>query len=278
MSVVDQPRAGFEGSYLGSAGKISERAIMECKICWTPYDPAVGDEYRQVLPGTPFLALPHDWKCPNCDAPKEQFMVLEDPGGDDKRMELLIEERTKALVEDFKDVFATSMRGMPVVNSALHVQAVGFRAYGEDLLGVLISPWFMYLVLIPQDKSRWLDLKSGAKDVLHFPSGSYEFIHAVRDKTGGYKACSLFSPMDDFPSQMQAVEVAKAVMSALFNEENREETDRSEDIRAEREKALAEIPSTTGEETGPQGAAKAQATPELSRRDLLGLSRSEAVE
>ena len=50
--------AGFEGSYLGANDRISDRAIMECKICWTPYDPAEGDDFRQVLPGTPFSALP----------------------------------------------------------------------------------------------------------------------------------------------------------------------------------------------------------------------------
>ena len=72
--------SGFEGSYLGAADKISPAAIMECKICWTPYDPAEGDDYRQVEPGTAFRDLPGDWSCPNCSAPKAQFMVLEDPG------------------------------------------------------------------------------------------------------------------------------------------------------------------------------------------------------
>jgi hypothetical protein len=36
---------------------------------------------------------------------------------------------------------------------------------------------------------------------------------------GGYKACSLFSPMSDFNSQVQAVDVARAVMAALFDPE-----------------------------------------------------------
>ena len=57
--------SGFEGSFLGANDKISARAIMECKICWTPYDPAEGDDTRQIAPGTPFVALPEDWKCPN---------------------------------------------------------------------------------------------------------------------------------------------------------------------------------------------------------------------
>ena len=52
----------FEGSYLGANDRISEQAIMECKICWTPYEPAEGDDTRQVEPGTPFAALPEDWR------------------------------------------------------------------------------------------------------------------------------------------------------------------------------------------------------------------------
>lgn len=267
MNPATSAMTGFEGSYLGSSGKISERAVMECKVCWTPYDPDVGDEYRQVLPGTPFLALPDDWKCPNCDAPKEQFMVLDDPGSEEKHLDEVVARRTAVLVEEFKDVFATSMRGLPVVNTALHVQAVGFRAYGDDILGVLITPWFMNIVLLPQDETRWTGLKPGSKEVIAFASGDYEFIHIVREKVKGYKACSLFSPMDDFSSQMQAVEVAMAVMPALFDAGNREETDRSSDIRKMREEELAVGKRPAAEE----GQSAKPVNVEPSRRGLLGL-------
>jgi hypothetical protein len=47
--------------------------------------------------------------------------------------------------------------------------------------------------------------------------------------------------MGDFSTQMQAQEVARAVMVALFDEGNRAETDRAADIRAEREAALAQV-------------------------------------
>lgn len=273
---VQQPQTGFEGSYLGATAKISGRAIMECKICWTPYDPEIGDEYRQILPGTPFLALPEDWKCPNCDAPKEQFMVLEDPGGEDKLIDRLVEERTAALVEDFKDVYATSMRGMPIINAALHIQAVGFKPIGESLLGVLITPWFMNLILLPKDKDEWRDLKPGTREVIEFDSGEYEFLHAVRGKTGGYKACSLFSPMEEFPSQMQAVEVARAVMVAIFDKQNREETDRSADIRKQREAELAVL--ETNGEAAESEKKKGSSKPEVSRRELMGLTGTQTSE
>ena len=110
----------FEGSYLGANDRISPAAIMECKICWTPYDPAEGDDTRQILPGTPFIALPDDWKCPGCDAPKEQFLVSEDPGSDAVREAEALGALTRALEAEFTEIWHGKMRGVPLVNKLLH--------------------------------------------------------------------------------------------------------------------------------------------------------------
>jgi hypothetical protein len=45
--------------------------------------------------------------------------------------------------------------------------------------------------------------------------------------------------MGDFQTQMQAVDVAGAVMTELFNPDNQAETDRAVDIRVAREAELA---------------------------------------
>ncbi|MEM6482907.1 MAG: [NiFe]-hydrogenase assembly chaperone HybE, partial [Pseudomonadota bacterium] len=204
---MNRPTTTFEGSFLGAEDKISPQAIMECKICWTPYDPAEGDDYRQIDPGTPFTALPVDWSCPNCSAPKEQFMVLEDPGAasvvEGARMDAL----TERLVADFREIWHAKMRDVPMVNKLLSVEAVGWQMIDGRPLGVLISPWFMNLVQLPGDDEDWSQLKAGEKEIQTFPSGEYEFMHNRREMTGGYKACSLFSPMGEFQSQMQAQEV-----------------------------------------------------------------------
>lgn len=49
---------------------------LECRICWYVYDPAAGDPVGQVSRGTPFAALPAAWHCPQCDAPRDQFLPL----------------------------------------------------------------------------------------------------------------------------------------------------------------------------------------------------------
>ncbi|MDR3465134.1 MAG: rubredoxin [Xanthobacteraceae bacterium] len=67
--------SGFEN--FGVRQDVDPEARMECGICWTVYDPAVGDQVAQIAPGTPFVALPADWRCPTCDAPASKFMQVE---------------------------------------------------------------------------------------------------------------------------------------------------------------------------------------------------------
>ena len=51
----------------------------KCTICKYEYDPAKGDPTQGIAPGTPFEALPADWKCPRCKQGKEKFEPIEEP-------------------------------------------------------------------------------------------------------------------------------------------------------------------------------------------------------
>lgn len=265
--------AGFEGSYMGANDRISDQAIMECKICWTPYDPAEGDDFRQVLPGTPFSMLPEDWHCPNCDAPKEQFMVQTDPGAPAMLEARRIEEQVAKLTADFREVWHSKMRDVPLVNKALSVEPVGFVSHEGRGLGVLVSPWFMNLIMLPREGEDWSALVPGAKENIDFPSGTYEFIHNVREMGGGYKACSLFSPMGDFQTQMQATDVARAIMMELFKDENRAETDRKSEIRAGREAELAAVEEAEAAQAAEDARVEEMAQP--TRRKLISAGLAE---
>jgi rubredoxin len=57
-------------------GKATGR--RECGVCWQVYDPAQGDAFWQVAPGTPFEELPTHWSCPNCAAEQSKFLVLDE--------------------------------------------------------------------------------------------------------------------------------------------------------------------------------------------------------
>lgn len=68
----------FAGSYGGDNAKTGPMSRLECRICWHVYDPAEGDDYWQIPPGTPFAELPANWSCPTCDGSKQGFMVVSD--------------------------------------------------------------------------------------------------------------------------------------------------------------------------------------------------------
>ena len=48
-----------------------------CKWCGHVYDPALGDPAHGAPAGTPFERLPADWVCPDCRAPKADFVADE---------------------------------------------------------------------------------------------------------------------------------------------------------------------------------------------------------
>lgn len=45
----------------------------KCIVCGYIYDPALGDPDNGIKASTPFQALPDDWVCPECGAPKSEF-------------------------------------------------------------------------------------------------------------------------------------------------------------------------------------------------------------
>ncbi|MQT15358.1 [NiFe]-hydrogenase assembly chaperone HybE [Segnochrobactrum spirostomi] len=215
----------FEGSFLGDVSRLPANAKLECKICWHVYDPAEGCDYWQVPAGTPFARLPDHWRCPRCDGARDQFMVIDAadapaaipvPAVPDP-LAALAAEAARRFEATFREIHAGQMRGVPLVNETLGVRAIGFRPYEGRIIGVLVTPWFMNIVLVPGPDDNWAKLVTGSREILDFPSGEYEFLGANRTETGPYKACSLFSPMLEFTSMLQAEDTARAALAALFD-------------------------------------------------------------
>jgi [NiFe] hydrogenase assembly HybE family chaperone len=128
------------------------------------------------------------------------------------------EQISDTLETAFNEILAKRMCGLPIVNAALSVQAVGFNRFGEDWLGVLITPWFMNLLLLPGQDSAWRDQQPGKKIDKHFPYGVFEFTLANEPQIGRYALCSLFSPMFQFENQAAALATAQAALQGLITE------------------------------------------------------------
>jgi len=112
------------------------------------------------------------------------------------------------LEDHFRDIHRRVMADAPICNPALDVACVGFCAWGDQKLGVLVTPWFMNLVLAPA---------SSAAQAVAFPCGAIEFRPSDLSGLGPVAMCSLFSPMQDFVDQEAAVATAQAALHGILD-------------------------------------------------------------
>ncbi len=126
----------------------------------------------------------------------------------------------RQLEQAFRHIQHERMADMPVINDKLEVAAVGFEPWQDCYLGILVTPWFMNLMLLPQQPEQWNDCAELSKQCRVFPSGQYSFITGYEAAIGKYQACSLFSPMFEFADQAAALETAQIALQELLNEEN----------------------------------------------------------
>ena len=124
--------------------------------------------------------------------------------------------RLLVLIERFHQIDAT-MRDLPIYNPKVSIEAVGFRPFsGDALLGVMITPWFMNLTLLPVVPVP-MDMAAIGKTVLvELPVGQRTFAINGDAVTGLYKAHSLYSPMAAFTLPGQAAAEARRMLALLM--------------------------------------------------------------
>ncbi|MCK9607440.1 MAG: [NiFe]-hydrogenase assembly chaperone HybE [Methylomonas sp.] len=126
------------------------------------------------------------------------------------------EQIKSALEATFNQILATRMRGLPVVNPLLSVHAIGFERFGDLWPGVLVTPWFMNLLILPDKNNPWLELSAGNQFEQSFPAGNFIFTVAQETRLGIYAQCSLFSPMFQFIDQGSAIAAAQSAWQGLL--------------------------------------------------------------
>jgi [NiFe] hydrogenase assembly HybE family chaperone len=180
------------------------------------------------------------------------------------------EDLSAGMETAFTRIQRERMTGMPLLNPALEVQSVGFRRWENYCLGVLITPWFMNLMLLPLDANAWEELPSGSKINQSFPSGTCEFILGEEEGIGRYLMCSLFSPVFEFQNQEAAVVAAEAVLQRLMDETGRDEVaTRKRGIRTIWSGADASTAAVAGGEEANRPSLEERIRKPVSRRDVL---------
>jgi len=117
----------------------------------------------------------------------------------------------------FRAIQLERMAGLPFLNSALHVEASGFRLFCGNWLGVLITPWCMNYLMLPGAAGEWLNLPESTRQRWAFPAGELNFVAAHEPILGPYQQCPLFTSMQNFDRQETAREAAQAALNTLFN-------------------------------------------------------------
>lgn len=128
-----------------------------------------------------------------------------------------LEPRVQDLVAHFERVQAERMQGIPLLNVALCVEAIGFEwstTEGDEPVaeGVLITPWFMSLVRLPAQPLPHGG-QVGRSFVRDFGSERFDFIGAHDPAVGYHETCALFSPMGEFGTQALARETAREALA-----------------------------------------------------------------
>ncbi len=171
----------------------------------------------------------------------------------------------------YGEIETTRMEGVPILNSALHVAAFGFDLWQEYRLGVLLTPWFMNLVLLPQDQEAFARTqpKIGDKRQIRLPAGQVEFIIGHEQTTGFLLSCSLFSPVFEFADQIAAEETARAALEQVLSADDAGEPEEDADMRA---LWAEELPEPEPDAEDPAVSVQSDlvpATSRVSRRDLI---------
>lgn len=115
----------------------------------------------------------------------------------------------------YRQIMTERMAGLPLLNPALTVRAIGFRPWNDGQIGVMLTPWFMNLMRLPFHPDG---LAPGQHLTYRFPSGDYRFTAGEEPGIGPYHMCSLYSPVFQFEDQATAEAVAGQILVELLRE------------------------------------------------------------
>ncbi|MDD5250725.1 MAG: [NiFe]-hydrogenase assembly chaperone HybE [Rhodocyclaceae bacterium] len=123
----------------------------------------------------------------------------------------------EAIEEAYFRILRERMADVPVHNHDLSVEAVDFQRWQGHWLGVLVTSWHMSLMLVPGDITGWESVGDNQRRFVKFPAGDFAFLGSDEPEIGEFQSCALFSPMNKFATQSEAVLTARASLMALLH-------------------------------------------------------------
>lgn len=135
------------------------------------------------------------------------------------------------LVTRFQQIGVERIFGLPIYNDALNVEAVEFQPCDGGLIGVLITPWFMNIMLLPEDTSPWQTQELGVKVKYKLDSGEHEFVIGEDEEVGRYLFRTVTSPTHCYKKQIAAINSGKKALRTLLTPPEQEEQELPADLQ-----------------------------------------------
>src|SRR6056297_4242961 len=110
------------------------------------------------------------------------------------------------------------MRDLPFYNDSLSIEPVGFREWEGHRLGILITPWFINLILLPGERDDWSAVDQGDQSDWHLPAETIRFT-ANRDEEDTdevFLAAPVFTNVIGVPDHEAAKNIAAQVLESLL--------------------------------------------------------------
>jgi [NiFe] hydrogenase assembly HybE family chaperone len=189
------------------------------------------------------------------------------------------QQAAEAIAQAFEYILNENMRDVPILNHRLQVQTLGFQRLDNRLIGIVITPWLMNLIMLPNKEDDWDILELGKKKPITILGRSYKFMVNEIEGIGKCKTHALYSPMHEFNSQNHAIKTAmdflndlmterKPTVEELVDEDLLGQIMRGEEVKVDLEQ-FAIIESQAIAESEPAPTLKEKLSQPISRRDLL---------
>ncbi|MBS1160195.1 MAG: hypothetical protein H6R15_2614 [Proteobacteria bacterium] len=119
------------------------------------------------------------------------------------------------LVAHYQELWEQGELEMAEINPALAIEAVGFIRYQGDWLGVVVTPWFLRLFLMPGGGSLWGEIPVGQTRYLSLPAETMQFIADAAPQFGSFQYATLLEPTSLIADMAAARQMALRVMQGF---------------------------------------------------------------
>ena len=124
---------------------------------------------------------------------------------------------SSVLEAHFHQLWAARGDDFPVVNPKLAIKAIGFARVQGDWVGVMVTPWFVQLMLLAGGGTLWGDIPVGQRRYLDLPGATLPFTAAEVMGIGAYQYSPLLAQISEAEDMLAAQRVADDALQAILH-------------------------------------------------------------